>query len=71
MVEIRGGFDILSSNAFLFSSFTQPSQMSTRWIYQDVKRVTSTRFISMLLTIYLVQLWLPNVNESLARLEGP
>jgi hypothetical protein len=29
MVEIRGGFDILSSNAVLFSSFIQPSQMST------------------------------------------
>jgi len=36
-----------------------------------VKRVTSTRFISMLLTIYPVLLWLPNANESLARLEGP
>jgi hypothetical protein len=29
VVEIRGGFDILSSNTVLSSSFIQPSQMST------------------------------------------
>jgi hypothetical protein len=29
VVEVRGGFGILSSSAVLFSSFIQPSQMST------------------------------------------
>jgi hypothetical protein len=41
-VEIRGGFDILSGNTVLFSSFIQPSQMSTSDVESGTDLLTSS-----------------------------